>query len=248
MDFHWDGYSTLPLELAFVESVLATLDSREEGATESLRDIKAVDSRDKTVQSSKAGVKGKTAYSSQQLNQATQKVNTDSSSNTTQTEMLEDVAEVGDTEIVIGSSEEIGRNAKVASLSEGEDGTGIYEATANNRDIDYVRSRWKEFIQALRGEGSSGTLDAFLRSACELVSLEGNTLELGFYHPFHKEKIEEPKYSHLVEKKLEEVYNQPYKIKCILFDKKKDGNTSSSKGQSAVVKAALKMGAELRDG
>ncbi len=248
MDFHWDGYSILPLELAFVESVLAPLDSREEGATESLRDIKAVDSRDKTVQSSKAGVKGKTAYSGQQLNQATQKENTDSSSNTTQTEMLKDVAEAGDTEMVVDSSEEIGRTAKVASLSEGEEGTGIYEVTENNRDIDYVRSRWKEFIHALRGEGSSGTLDAFLRSACELVSLEDNTLELGFYHSFHKDKIEEPKYRHLVEKKLEEVYNQPYKIKCILFDKKKDGNTSSSKGQSAVVKAALKMGAELRDG
>ena len=248
MDFHWDGYSTLPLELAFVESVLSTLDSGEEVAIESLKDIKAVDSRDKIVQSSKAGVKGKTAYSDQQLNQATQKENTDGSNNTTQTAMLKDAAENGDTKMVVDSSGEFDRTAKVASLSEGEDSTGIYEVTENNRDIDYVRSRWKEFIHALRGEGSSGTLDAFLRSACELVSLEDNTLELGFYHSFHKDKIEEPKYRHLVEKKLEEVYNQPYKIKCILFDKKKDGNTSSSRGQSAVVKAALKMGAELRDG
>lgn len=248
MDFHWDGYSTLPLELAFVESVLSPLDSGEKGATESLRDIKAVDSRDKTVQSSKAGVKGKNAYSAQQLNQTTQKENTDNSINTTQTAIIKDAAEAGDTEMVVDSSEEIGRTAKVASLSEDEDSTGIYEVTENNQDIDYVRSRWKEFIHALRGEGSSGTLDAFLRSACELVSLEDNTLELGFYHSFHKDKIEEPKYRHVVEKKLEEVYNQPYKIKCILFDKKKDGNMSPSKGQSAVVEAALKMGAELRDG
>jgi len=238
MNYHWDGYSTLPLELAFVESVLSTVDSTEERATESLKDIKAVESRDKTVQSSKAGVKGK----------ATQKENTDSSSNITQTAMIKDAAEAGDTEIAVDSPEEIGCNAKVASLSEGKDSTEIYEVTENNRDIDYVRSRWKEFVHALRGEGSSGTLDAFLRSACELVSLEDDTLELGFYHSFHKDKIEEPKYRHQVEKKLEEVYNQPYKIKCILFDKKKDDDVPSSKGQSAVVKAALKMGAELRDG
>ena len=248
MDFHWDGYSTLPLELAFVESVLSTFDSREGGATEALGDIKAVDSRYKTVQPSEGRVKGKTAYSGQQLNQATQKEDTGSSNNTTQTSMLKNVAEAGDIEMVIDPPKELGRTVRMASSSEGEGSTGIYEVTGKNEGIDYVRSRWKEFIHSLRGEGSSGTLDAFLRSACELVSLEDNTLELGFYHSFHKEKIEEPKYRHLVEKKLKEVYNQPYKVKCILFDRKNSSGSSLSKGQGAVVKAALEMGAELRDG
>jgi len=45
-----------------------------------------------------------------------------------------------------------------------------------SQDIDYLRSRWREFIQSLRGEGSSGNLDAFLRSACDPVALEDDTL------------------------------------------------------------------------
>jgi len=248
MDSHWDGYSTLPLELAFVESVLSLFDSREEGATEVLGDMKAVDSEYRTVQSSKGRVKGKIAGSGQQLNQATQKEDTDSSNNTTQTAMLKNVAEAGDVEMVTDSSKELGRIARVASSSKGEGSTVIHEVTGKNQGIDYVRSHWKEFIHSLRGEGASGTLDAFLRSACELVSLEDNTLELGFYHSFHKEKIEEPKYRHLVEKKLKEVYNQPYKVRCVLFDRKNSSGSSISKGQGAVVKAALEMGAELSDG
>lgn len=247
MDFHWDGYSTLPLELTFVDSVLSPFDSRETGTAEALGDIKAVNSKYKTEKSSKGIVKGKTAYPERQLNQDTQKVDIDSDSNNTQTAMLKDVSEAKDIDVGLNSSKELDLTVRVASSLEGEGSTGICEVTEENQGIDYVRSRWKEFIHALRGEGSSGTLDAFLRSACELVSLKDNTLELGFYHSFHKEKIEEPKYRHLVEKKLKEVYNQPYKVKCILFDRKKS-KSSLSKGQSAVIKVALEMGAELRDG
>jgi DNA polymerase-3 subunit gamma/tau len=114
-----------------------------------------------------------------------------------------------------------------------------------SQDIDYLRNRWMEFIQSLRGEGSSGNLDAFLRSACEPVALEDDALILGFYYPFHKEKIEDPKYRHLVERKLKEVFGQPYKIKCILVDHKR--KASQSKAESPLIKAALEMGAKISD-
>ena len=121
---------------------------------------------------------------------------------------------------------------------------GVSEDTAG---IDYVRGRWKEFIQSLRGEGSGGSLDALLRSACEPVNVEDDTLVLGFYYSFHKEKIEDPKYQHLVEKKLREVFGQPYKVKCILVDYKRE-ITPQSREQNPVIKAALDMGAEIRNG
>jgi len=119
-------------------------------------------------------------------------------------------------------------------------------STGVSQDIDYLRSRWKEFIQSLRGEGSSGKLDAFLRSACEPVALEDDTLVLGFYYSFHKEKIEDPKYQHLVERKLKEVFGQPYKLKCILVDYKRK-IPPQAKEQSPLIKAALEMGAEIRE-
>jgi DNA polymerase III subunit gamma/tau len=114
------------------------------------------------------------------------------------------------------------------------------------QDIDYLRSRWREFIKSLRGEGSSGNLDAFLRSACDPVALEDDTLVLGFYYSFHKEKIEDAKYRHLVEKKLKEVFGRPYQIRCILVDSKKE-IPSQARTQNPVIKAALEMGARISE-
>jgi DNA polymerase-3 subunit gamma/tau len=115
-----------------------------------------------------------------------------------------------------------------------------------SQDIDYLRSRWREFIKSLRGEGSSGNLDAFLRSACDPVALEDDTLVLGFYYSFHKEKIEDAKYRHLVEKKLQEIFGRPYKIRCILVDYKRE-TPSQERTQNPVIKAALEMGARISE-
>jgi len=114
------------------------------------------------------------------------------------------------------------------------------------QDIDYLRGRWREFIKSLRGEGSSGNLDAFLRSACDPIALEDDTLVLGFYYSFHKEKIEDAKYRHLVEKKLKEVFGRPYKIRCILVDSKRE-TPSQTRPQNPVIKAALEMGARISE-
>ena len=115
-----------------------------------------------------------------------------------------------------------------------------------SQDIDYLRSRWREFIKSLRGEGSSGNLDAFLRSACDPIALEDDTLVLGFYYSFHKEKIEDAKYRHLVEKKLKEVFGRPYKIRCILVDSKRE-IPPQTRTQNPVIKAALEMGARISE-
>ncbi len=114
------------------------------------------------------------------------------------------------------------------------------------QDIDYVRSRWREFIKSLRGEGSSGNLDAFLRSACDPMDILDDTLVLGFRYPFHKEKIEDGKYRHLVEKKLKEVFGRPYKIRCVLVDSEKEA-PSQARTQNPVIKAALEMGARISE-
>ncbi|HEU65546.1 MAG TPA: DNA polymerase III subunit gamma/tau [Chloroflexi bacterium] len=119
-------------------------------------------------------------------------------------------------------------------------------STEISQNIEYLRSRWRDFITALRGEGSSGNLDAFLRSACDPVALEDDTLVLGFYYSFHKEKIEDAKYRHLVERKLKEVFGRAYKIRCILVDYKREA-PSQARTQNPVIKAALEMGARISD-
>ena len=109
-----------------------------------------------------------------------------------------------------------------------------------SQDIDYLRSRWREFIKSLRGEGSSGNLDAFLRSACDPLALEDDTLVLGFYYSFHKEKIEDPKYRHLIEKKLGNKFGSPSKVRCVLRPKARQRAL-----EGHLVKAALEMGGRI---
>ena len=86
-------------------------------------------------------------------------------------------------------------------------------------DISDFKEKWPALVDALRGVGSKGSLDALLRSACEPVALEGDTLVIGFYHEFHKNKIDDPKYRHLVEKKVNDVFGGPYRIRCDLVGK-----------------------------
>ena len=111
-------------------------------------------------------------------------------------------------------------------------------AKAEKTEIEYFRNRWKDVVSATKGMGSKGNLDALLRSACEPVALEGETLVLGFYYEFHKEKIEDPKYRHMVEAKVSEVFGKNYKIRCMLTERK-----AASRGH--LVEAALQMGAKI---
>jgi DNA polymerase-3 subunit gamma/tau len=110
--------------------------------------------------------------------------------------------------------------------------------------IEQIRHRWDEFINACKGVGSSGNLDALLRRACEAVALEGDTLVLGFYWDYHMAKIEDRKYRHLVEKKLQDVFGIPYHVRCILTPKGKEAK-SQQRARNPVVNAALSMGARI---
>jgi DNA polymerase-3 subunit gamma/tau len=105
----------------------------------------------------------------------------------------------------------------------------------SSTEMTEIKERWKDFVNAMRGEGSKGNLDAFLRSSCEPMSIENNTLTLGFYHKFHKEYIEDPKYRHLVEKKLHEVFGRSYLVRCVLTAAKPKSKTEA---ESPLVKAA----------
>jgi hypothetical protein len=69
---------------------------------------------------------------------------------------------------------------------------------------------------------------------------------LGFRYPFHKEKIEDGKYRHLVEKKLKEVFGQPYKVQCVLVDSRTEVS-SKARTENPVIKAALEMGARISE-
>jgi len=119
-------------------------------------------------------------------------------------------------------------------------------STDGKLNIEYLKLRWKDFVESLRGVGSSGNMDAFLRSACEPLEIEGDTITLAFFYDFHKAKVEDPKYRFLVEKKLAEVFGQPYQIRCVLREKPKR-ESSNSDEDNYMAKAAMRMGARIVD-
>jgi DNA polymerase-3 subunit gamma/tau len=111
-------------------------------------------------------------------------------------------------------------------------------------EIEHIRGRWKDFVKACRGEGSSGNLDALLRGFCKPVALEGDTLVLGFSAEFHKSKVEDPKYRHLVEKKLGEVFRAQYRVRCVLLDREQKAKPEAA-AENPLLRAALEMGARI---
>jgi DNA polymerase III subunit gamma/tau len=249
IDFRMNNYSPLPLELALVEAVLSTQTEPEQPGT---GPVKAPPSIAET----------KNVYTTSADDAKTEKVEKQEQSAPPEPkeppvdvkpEAAEPVASVAPVESVEEAEPSAGDEVAVQEKidappvdepqiveAEGEKEEGEEE---QSQDIDYVRSQWKEFVNSMRGEGSKGNLDAFLRSACEPVEVSENTLVVGFYAQFHKDYIDDPKYRFLVEKKLKEFFNQPYKLRCVIVERKKE-TKSKSDSDSPLVKAALERGAK----
>jgi len=221
-DFRMDNYSPLPLELALIETVLST-------------------------QKVKQPINNEPAAT-------TKPVETEQQSYRKPARPLDTVAEkIPSPEVSTGLPESAAAGTETESAAPPEPQQESPEPVLKEdledlqsdspHDIDYIRSKWKEFVGALRGEGSNGNLDAFLRSACEPVTIENSTLTVGFYAKFHKDYIEDPKYKFLVEKKLREFFGQPYKMHCIIVESRKAAKIEK-KEESPLVKAALERGAK----
>jgi DNA polymerase-3 subunit gamma/tau len=106
-------------------------------------------------------------------------------------------------------------------------------------DIDSLRARWRDIVDGLRGVGSSGNLDAFLRSVSIPISIDDKTLVIGFYHDFHMKKIEDIKYRRLVEMNFAKTLGKHYEIRCERIER-----TTPS---GHLVSAAIERGAKLVD-
>lgn len=91
------------------------------------------------------------------------------------------------------------------------------EVTSRPLDLESVRKHWKLVAESLRGEGEEGHLDAFVRSACEPIAVDNGTLTLGFYYAFHLEKVNEPYYRRLLERKISETLGMAIKLEYVVI-------------------------------
>ena len=220
VDLRQNNYTPLPLELAFIGSILSTTQEKQPArAEESISVQPAIEEQlNHTAMTETAKVMEKPHTNLDQVNsQESVDINNISIEHT---EILQELKT---------PNEEISHEA--------------YDIKTPP-DIAYIQSKWKDFINTMRGTGSRGNLDARLRSACKPVKIEDNNLVLGFYHKFHKDYIEDPKYKHLVEGKLREFFRQPYKLQCIIIEQNEE-TADNPENESPLVQAALERGARI---
>jgi len=84
--------------------------------------------------------------------------------------------------------------------------------------LDTVNTQWGRILDQVKLENRS--VEALLKS-CEPLGVEGQEVVLGFYYPFHKEKIEESQNKALVEAAISRVVERSCRIRCVLSPKGK---------------------------
>ncbi|MBI4300492.1 MAG: hypothetical protein HY677_05090 [Chloroflexi bacterium] len=111
--------------------------------------------------------------------------------------------------------------------------------------FDYLVSIWKNgFLDQLRSIGGKTAIDAWLRGSCQPERIDDNTVVLGFYHAFHKEKVEMPENKRLVEQALTHVLGAPYQLRCILSSRERKPNPPVV-GGGHLVRAVQEMGGRV---
>ncbi len=83
---------------------------------------------------------------------------------------------------------------------------------------DVVNLPWQAVMTAIRPQNSS--VEALLRAA-RPVEFDGQTLKLGVFYKFHKEKLETPQYTGILESTIETVIGAPVRVVCILTEPEK---------------------------
>jgi len=104
-------------------------------------------------------------------------------------------------------------------------------------EMERISANWKQIIEQAPEDTRRTPAIAILRSAgIRVVSLEGDTVVLSFKYAYHKEQIEKPENQRTAEKILSHFLGHPCHIRCIYEPE-----------ANHLLKAALNMGAQIID-
>ncbi len=126
-------------------------------------------------------------------------------------------------------------------VAQRQGGAEPFEMPPGDLTFETLQDNWRQLVDGLRGAGSSGNLDAFLRSVSRPLAIENDdTIVIGFMHDFHKNKIDDPKYRHLVEQRFAQLLGKHYTIRCEKVGQEERGGH--------LVRAAQQMGGQIVSG
>jgi DNA polymerase III subunit gamma/tau len=195
-DFRDDSQSSLPLELAFVESASGVHGRRQEEAGGTSREASALS------QEARAAVA---------------------------TPVASERASDGDIVAASLGPEKPLEPAPVAKPSEAATATGGEEPGSL---LDRVRQACKDTDKQLSG---------LLNGSCEVKSVDGDVVTLGFYHTFHLERIESGPYAQRLGELFSSVLGRP--VNLAFEHAPRERVVSSSRG-GHLVQAARELGAQ----
>lgn len=226
-DQKMDSYSTLPLELALLEACLTPGNRRQESGVR--------DSRQETVDR-RQGTEDRDRSSESRVK-------------TLETPVLQQVQDERKTRDIQQAKEASATSPSTLPGPVRESTAPLSESLASRTggappltELGDIQRRWPDLVNSLRGMGSQGTLDALLRHSCSPEGVEKDVITLGFKSDFHKKKVEDQKYGHLIEKGLQAFFGKPYKITCVL--KPQEKAAARTEGQGDLLRVALEgMGA-----
>ncbi|MSP11540.1 MAG: DNA polymerase III subunit gamma/tau [Chloroflexi bacterium] len=117
--------------------------------------------------------------------------------------------------------------------------------------LDFLRQRWPAYLQAVKNHNP--TLEALLKDS-EPVDVASDSVTVGFYYEFHRNKADEQKHRIVLEDCLRQVLQQPaLRLQCILTTRRAStGDTAprnkyEAAAQDPLIKAALHMGGQIAD-
>lgn len=109
-------------------------------------------------------------------------------------------------------------------------------------ELEHIQRHWNDFIKACRDVKKN--TDALLRGSCKPVSVEEDTLVLGFYTDgFRKRNLEKPDYKRTLEEKLEQVFGKRYNVRYTVVGK--GDKPSPPNKENPLVREAMARGARI---
>jgi DNA polymerase-3 subunit gamma/tau len=79
--------------------------------------------------------------------------------------------------------------------------------------LDTLRANWNAVLTEIRPHNR--TVEALLRGSCEPLAVQDQVVIIGFYHEFHKKRVEEPHIKELVERAISRVAGASWGVRCV---------------------------------
>jgi DNA polymerase-3 subunit gamma/tau len=135
------------------------------------------------------------------------------------------------------------KNSMAPSAAPGKESDSIPGSGSEAFTLENLRAEWDRMLAHVRSRNKMA--EALLRAA-EPIKIEDQQITLGFRYEGHAERFEkQAKGKVLIEKAIEEIFKQPYRVKCVLSPQK--AKVKAVESDPLIHAAVSQLGAEITE-